>query len=147
MPRTSSTTVALSSARAPIRAIAGRRAIRREASGSTTPLTTRNTNKATPRIGSKAPSEQAGERRHERGDHRRDDDAGVEVLERVDVGHDPRQQVAAAVSGQAGRGERLDGGEEPDPQVGQDREGRAMGHVPLEVAERGPRRWPARGRR
>ncbi len=40
--------------------------------------------------------------------------------------------------GQPGRGERLDRGEEPDPQVGQDRERRAVGHVPLEVPEGGP---------
>ena len=43
------------------------------------------------------------------------------------------------MAGQAGRRQRLDRGEEPDPQVGQDRERRAMGDVPLEVAERGPR--------
>ena len=66
------------------------------------------------------------------------DDPDVEVLERLDVGDDPGEQVAAPARRQPGRGERLDRGEEPDPQVGQDRERRAVGHVPLEVAERGP---------
>ena len=40
---------------------------------------------------------------------------------------------------QAGRCQRLDRGEEPDPQVGQDRERRPVGDVALEVAERGAR--------
>ena len=80
----------------------------------------------------------AGEGGHEDRHDGRDDDPDVEVLERLDVGDDPGQQVAAPTGRQACRGERLDRGEEPDPQVGQDRERRAMGHVPLEVAESGP---------
>ena len=80
----------------------------------------------------------AGEGGHEDRHDGRDDDPDVEVLERLDVGDDPGQQVAAPTGRQACRGERLDRGEEPDPQVGQDRERRAMGHVPLEVAEGGP---------
>ena len=50
-----------------------------------------------------------------------------------------RQQVAAPSVGQAGGRQRLDRGEEPDAQVGQDLERRAVGDVALEVAEGGPR--------
>ena len=67
----------------------------------------------------------AGERRHEDGHDGRDEDPDVEVLERLDVGDDPGEQVAAPTGRQARRRERLDRGEEPDPQVGQDRERRA----------------------
>ncbi len=73
----------------------------------------------------------------EAGDDRRDDDPDVEVLEGLDVVDDPGQQVAAAVGRQAGRGERLDRGEEPDPQVGEDPQRRLMGDDAFEVPERG----------
>ena len=82
--------------------------------------------------------QEAGKRGHEDGHDRRDDDPDVEVLERLDVGDDPGQQVAAPTGRQARRRERFDRGEEPDPQVGQDRERGAMGHVSLEIAERRP---------
>ena len=85
----------------------------------------------------KRTEQQPAEDRHEDGHDRRQDHPDVEVLERADVGDDPREEVAAAPVGQAGRGERLDGGEEPDPEVGQDLERRAVGDVALEVAERG----------
>ena len=68
---------------------AGRRESRRETSGRTTPVTTRNASRTTPRIGVEDAEQEAAERRHERGDDRRHDDADVEVLERVDVGDDP----------------------------------------------------------
>ena len=93
------------------------------------------------------PEQQPGEDRDEDGHDRRRDDPDVEVLERLDVGDDARQQVAAATAGQPGRRERLDRGEEPDPQVGEDGERRAVGDVALEVAERRRARSPARGPR
>ena len=77
----------------------------------------------------------AGERGHQDRDDRRHEHADVEVLERLDIGDDPGQQVAASAGRQARRRERLDRGIEPDPHVGQDPKGRDVRRVPLEIAE------------
>ena len=93
-----------------------------QTSGRTTPVSTRNADAARAQERIEDAQQESRERGHEGGHDRRHDDPDVEVLERLDVGDDPGQQVAAAVVGQAGRRQRLDRGEEPDPQVGQDRE-------------------------
>jgi hypothetical protein len=79
--------------------------------------------------------DQAREGDDRRGDDGRDHDPDVEVLEGVDVGDDPAEQVAASLAGQDRGRDRFDRRVEPDAKVGQDVEGRPVGDVSLEVPE------------
>ena len=81
--------------------------------------------------------DRAGQPGHQYRDQRRHDDADVEVFQRLDVGADTSQQVAAADGLQAGRRQRLYGAVEPDPQPRQDAEGRQVRDIALSVAEPG----------
>jgi hypothetical protein len=60
------------------------------------------------------------------------------MLQGIDVGDDAAEQVAAAVLHQAGRGQRLNGLVEPDPQPGQQPEGDLVGGQSLQVAKNAP---------
>ena len=89
--------------------------------------------------GVERPEEERRHERDQRGDDRRHEHAHVQVLERVDVGDDAREQVAAVECRQASGRERLDRAVEPRPQPGEDPERRPVGGVPLEVAQDRPR--------
>ncbi len=82
-----------------------------------------------------AAQQQSGREGHQDGDERRGNDAQVEILQGLDVSHDARQQVAATILEEPGRGQRFERGVEPDPQPGQQAEGDVMRDRALQVAE------------
>ncbi len=84
----------------------------------------------------------------EQGHDRRHDAPDVEVIQRVHVGTDPAQQVAAAMRLQQGGSQGLDTPEEPDPDRGEDPQGRVVVDKALRVPPACPseRKGPNRRR-
>ena len=72
-------------------------------------------------------------------DQRRPDAAEVEVLQRVDVGDDPREQVAAPVALELGGRERLDALVDAHARPAEDAEREVVRGEPLEVTRERPR--------
>ena len=91
--------------------------------------------------------EQGTEGAHQGGNERWHHHPHVQVLEAVDVRGDACHQVAASVALQACRGKWLDGVEEPDAQIREDAERRAVGDQRCELRAAGRRLRRAGDRR
>lgn len=77
------------------------------------------------------------------------DQPQIDVVHRIDVGHQPVEQVRLTETGQGTGGERREFLPEPDPQSGQHPEGGIVAHHPLTPAtggaDDGEETHPARG--
>ena len=76
--------------------------------------------------GVKAGQQDTGQGHYQEGYQRRRQGAQVKLFQRLDVGDDARKKVTAAVGKQAGRGQGLQPGVEPDPQAGQEAKGEVV---------------------
>ncbi len=80
-----------------------------------------------------------GDRAGHKRDEPRADAAQVKVLERVDVGDEPREQVTLPMVAELRGRERLDGVVHPDARLSQSAQSQVVGREPLEVPGKRPR--------
>jgi hypothetical protein len=88
-----------------------------------------------PKDGFEHRDDRTRERHREDRGRGRHEAAHEERVERVDVGHGPREEVAAPERPEPPGRQRLDRAEEPDPDLGEHPEGGEVNDVPLRIAE------------